>query len=56
MKIAFLESSNAGEDIDISCFQKYGEVTYYRNTVRETVAERVRDAEIVIVNKAPMND
>lgn len=56
MKIAFLESVNAGEDVDISCFEKYGEVTYYRNTVKENTAEHVGDAEVVIVNKAPMNE
>ncbi|MBE5871313.1 MAG: D-2-hydroxyacid dehydrogenase [Lachnospiraceae bacterium] len=56
MKIAFLESVNAGEDVDISCFEKYGEVKYYRNTVKDNTAEHVGDAEVVIVNKAPMNE
>lgn len=55
MKIAVLERDSVGTDVDVSCFEKFGEVTYYGNTVADTVAERVKDAEIIISNKAPMN-
>lgn len=56
MKIAVLERNSAGTDIDVSCFEKFGEVTYYPNTVAENTAERVKDADIVIANKAPLNE
>lgn len=44
-----------GYDIDITCFEDFGEVTYYRNTTKDEVSERVKDAEIIIANKAPLN-
>jgi glycerate dehydrogenase len=56
MKLVVLERDSVGTDIDVSCFEKFGEVTYYPNTVAANAAERVRDADIIIVNKAPMNE
>lgn len=56
MKIVILERNSVGTDIDISCYEQLGEVTVYGNTVEKQVAERVRDAEIIISNKVPMNE
>ena len=56
MKLVVLERNSAGTDIDVSCLEKFGEVIYYPNTVAENTAERVKDADIVIVNKAPLNE
>lgn len=56
MRLVVLERNSVGTDIDVSCFERFGEVTYYPNTVAENAAERVKDADIVIVNKAPMNE
>ncbi|MDE7199494.1 MAG: D-2-hydroxyacid dehydrogenase [Lachnospiraceae bacterium] len=56
MKLVVLERNSVGTDIDVSCFERFGEVAYYPNTVAENTAERVKDADIVIVNKAPMNE
>ncbi len=56
MKIVVLERDSAGRDVDMSCFQKLGEVTYYSNTVAPEVAGRVKDADIIIGNKAPLNE
>lgn len=56
MKLVVLERDSVGTDVDVTCFEEFGEVTYYGNTVAETVAERVKDAEIIISNKAPMNE
>lgn len=56
MKIAVLERNSVGTDIDVTCFEKYGEVSYYRNTVKEDAAEKVKDVDIIIANKAPMNE
>ncbi len=56
MKIAVLERNSVGLDIDVSVFEKFGEVSYYPNTLKDDAAEKVKDAEIVIANKAPMNE
>ena len=56
MKLVVLERDSAGTDIDVSCFEQFGEVTYYANTTAEHVAERIREADIVISNKAPLNE
>lgn len=57
MKIVILERNSVGTDVSVDCISDFGEVTVYRNTVTaEEVKERVRDAEIVIANKSPMNE
>lgn len=55
MKIVLLERNSVGRDIDVSCYEEFGEVVYYDNTATVTeVGERIQDAEIVIANKAPL--
>lgn len=55
MKIVILERNSVGLDIDVERFKDFGEVDIYANTVtEEEVAERVKDADIAISNKAPM--
>lgn len=56
MKLVVLERNSVGTDIDVSCFEKFGEVVYYPNTVADNTAERVKDADIIIANKAPLNE
>lgn len=56
MKLVVLERNSVGTDIDVSCFEKFGEVVYYPNTVAENTAERIGDADIVIANKVPLNE
>ncbi|MBQ7775224.1 MAG: D-2-hydroxyacid dehydrogenase [Lachnospiraceae bacterium] len=57
MKIVALERNSAGTDISMDCFKDFGEVTYYRNTVTaEEVKERVKEADIIIANKSPLNE
>lgn len=56
MKLVVLERNSVGTDVDVSCYEKFGEATYYPNTVAENTAERVKDADIIIANKAPMNE
>lgn len=56
MNIVVLERSSVGMDVDVSCFEKFGEVVCYPNTTAENTAERVKDADIVIANKAPLNE
>lgn len=57
MKIVILERNSVGLDIDAERFRELGEVDVYPNTVTaEEVAERVKDADIAISNKAPMGE
>ncbi len=57
MNIVALERNSAGIDIPVDCWSELGNVTCYRNTVTvEEVRERVKDADIIIANKAPMNE
>lgn len=56
MKIVVLERDSVGTDIDVSGFEQYGEVTFYRNSVAEDTADKIKDADIVIANKAPLNE
>lgn len=56
MKIVALERNSAGTDISVECWSELGEVICYENTVTvEEVRERVKDADVIIANKAPMN-
>ncbi len=56
MNLVILERNSAGTDVDISCFEKFGKVTCYPNTIAENTAERVKDADIILANKAPLNE
>lgn len=56
MKLVVLERNSAGTDVDVSGLEKFGEVVYYPNTVENNTAERVKDADIIIANKAPLNE
>lgn len=57
MKIVILERNSVGTDVSVDCISDFGEVTAYGNTVTaEEVKERVKDADIVIANKSPLNE
>ena len=56
MNLVILERNSAGTDVDISCFENFGEVTCYPNTIAANTAERVKDADIILANKAPLNE
>ncbi|MCH5343407.1 MAG: D-2-hydroxyacid dehydrogenase [Acetatifactor sp.] len=57
MNIVVLERNSVGPDIPVDCFEDLGNVTYYRNTVTiEEVRERVKEADIIVANKSPMNE
>ena len=55
MKIVFLDAKTIGEDIDLSGFDKFGEVVKYGFSAPAEVEERVMDADIAILNKVPIN-
>lgn len=56
MKIVILERNSVGTDVSVDALGRYGEVTAYANTTGEEAAQRIADADIVIANKAPMNE
>lgn len=57
MNIVALERNSAGTDVSVDCWNELGTVTCYRNTVTvEEIRERVKDADIIIANKARLNE
>ena len=56
MKIVFLDVKTIGEDIDLSGFDRFGEVVKYDFSTSEEVPERVQDADVIILNKVQVNE
>ena len=56
MKIVVLERNSVGSDISVDCFGDFGELVTYPNTLDHQVSERVKDADIIIANKALLNE
>ena len=51
MKLVILDRRSLGNDVDVSIFDKFGEVISYDLTKENETLERVKDADIVITNK-----
>lgn len=51
MNIVVLDYDAMGNDLSLSVLEEFGNVTLMRATTPENVAEHVRDAEIIVVNK-----
>ncbi len=56
MEIVFLEKGSLGDDLDLSYFEELGHVTSYDITLPHQIAERSKKADVIIVNKLPMNE
>lgn len=56
MKIVFLDRKSIGEDIDLSAFNRFGEVIIYDYSTVEEAAERTKEADIIVLNKVPVNE
>ena len=56
MKIVFLDVKTIGEDIDLSGFERFGEVVKYGFSSPEEARERTKDADVVILNKVQINE
>ena len=56
MKIVFLDRKTIGEDIDLSGFNRFGEVVIYDYSSPEDVPDRVTDADIIVLNKVLINE
>lgn len=56
MKIVFLDADSLGKDIDYSPFKQFGEVIIYPFTSEDNASARTADADVVIINKVPINE
>ncbi|MBQ8431642.1 MAG: hydroxyacid dehydrogenase [Clostridia bacterium] len=55
MKIAILDGATLGEDLSMELFERFGEVSVYSTTSEEELAERIENADAVIINKVKLN-
>lgn len=56
MKIVFLDAKTIGEDLDLKGFDELGEVVKYDFSPDEEILERVRDADVIVTNKANISE
>lgn len=56
MKIVFLDRKSIGEDIDLTEYNKFGQVVIYDYSTDDQIPERVNDADIIVCNKMPINE
>lgn len=56
MKLVFMEADTLGKDVDLCAFEAFGEVVVYAKSEAAENAARIKDADIIIVNKIPMNE
>ena len=55
MKIVFLDAKTLGDDIDYTGFEQMGEVVRYPFSSTEEAPDRVKDADVLVVNKVLVN-
>ena len=56
MKIVILDRLTLGEDLDISLAKTKGDVVSYDTTNQNEVSERIKDADVIFVNKIKLNE
>ena len=56
MNIVFLDRKSIGDDLDLSAFDKLGNVVMYDFSTPAEARERTRDADIIVLNKTPINE
>ena len=56
MNLVFLDVKTLGEGIDLSPFDRLGDVTKYTFSTPKETKLRARDADVIIVNKVPINE
>ncbi len=55
MKISILDASTLGDDLDLSVFEKYGELCVYGTTSPEDVEKNIADSDVIVINKIKVN-
>ncbi len=56
MKIVFMEAQSLGDDMDLSMFNRLGDVVIYDVDTPDKNAQRIQDADVVIMNKIRMDE
>lgn len=56
MKIVVLEADSVGRDVSWDGLQQFGELITYANTPDAMIAERIREADIIIPNKCRIRE
>ena len=56
MHIAVLDAATLGEDLPLEPLEQFGEVTVYPTTDPDDIPERIREADVVIINKIKLNE
>ncbi len=56
MKIVMLDAKTLGDDLTFECLKQLGDLTVYGSTEQGEVAERIEDAEVVVLNKLKINE
>lgn len=57
MKIVVADKDSVGKDMDYSLYDELGDVTYYDDKItEENAAERLKDAQVLMINKSFITD
>lgn len=56
LKLCILDAKTLGNDMDLSVFEKFGELTVHQLTAPDEVVERIRDKNIIITNKVLLTE
>ena len=56
IKIVFLDRKTIGDDLDLSGFNRLGEVVMYDFSDPEEVPDRVKDADVIVLNKTRIDE
>ena len=54
MKIVLLDTATMGRDMEFSCIERLGECVKYENTLSGEVSDRIKDADVVVINKVQL--
>lgn len=55
MKIVLLDVATMGEDMEFSAIERLGECVIYQNTAKKDIIERIKDADVVVINKVNLD-
>lgn len=56
MKIVLLDTLTMGDDMNFKCIEALGEMVEYGNTSPREVKERIKDADVVVLNKVVLDE
>lgn len=56
MNIVFLDRKSIGDDLDLGSFDSLGKVITYDFTTVDEAPDRVKDADVIVINKVPINE